>query len=200
LSSWPEALGASTALVAVAEIGDKTQLLSFVLAARLRRPVPIVAGILVATLANHALAGALGRWLAGHVADARLVTWVSGGAFIAFGLWMLKPDKPGAEPRLLRAGAFATTTVAFFFAEMADKTQFATVALGARFPDSLAAVVLGTTLGMLLANVPAVLMGQALAHRLPVERTRWVAAALFIATGVWTLLSSRAATLLARGL
>lgn len=181
-----EAFLTSTLLVGVAEIGDKTQLLSFVLAARLRRPWAIIAGILVATLANHALAGSLGAWLA-HLAGPAVMLWVTGLLFIGFGLWALHPDALDDDPRIHRAGAFVTALVAFFLAEMGDKTQFATVALAARF-DSLAAVVLGTTLGMMLANVPAVMLGERLAARLPMKAIRPAAAGLFILTGALALL------------
>lgn len=180
-----EAFTTSTLLVALAEIGDKTQLLSFVLAARLRKPWPIIWGILVATLANHALAGSLGVWLARLLPDGWL-TWIVGLTFIGFGLWALWPDKLEGEPAVHPAGAFVTTTIAFFLAEMGDKTQLATVALGARF-DSLVAVVTGTTLGMMIANVPAVLIGEALAKRFPLGAMRFVAAALFVVTGLVTL-------------
>ena len=182
-----EALFTSTVLVALAEIGDKTQLLSFVLAAKLRRPWAIMAGILVATLLNHALAGSLGvvvaRWLSPDTL--RLIVGLS---FIGFGLWTLKPDSLEGDPRLLRSGAFVTALVAFFLAEMGDKTQFATIALAARYRD-LAMVVLGTTLGMMIANVPAVLVGEALAHRVPMGVVRWIAAGLFVAVGAWTLVA-----------
>lgn len=187
--SWKpcmEALLTSTLLVAIAEIGDKTQLLSFVLAARLRKPVAIIAGIFVATLANHALAGTLGVWLS-KLADPGWLPWITGGAFILFGLWTLQPDSLDEDPNLLGASAFLTTTLAFFIAEMGDKTQFATIALGARF-DALIAVVAGTTIGMMLANIPAVLIGERLAHRLPLTTIRRIAAGLFILTGVWTIL------------
>lgn len=184
-----EAMLTSAALVAVAEIGDKTQLLSFVLAARLRKPGTIIAGILLATLLNHALAGTVGVWLAQLVAAAWL-PWLTGGLFIAFGLWALSPDALDGEPAMYRVGALVTTLVAFFIAEMGDKTQFATVTLAARFPGALVAVVLGTTLGMLLANVPAVLLGDRLLRRLPLRAIRWLAAACFILTGVWTLLGA----------
>jgi len=176
----------STVLVAIAETGDKTQLLSFVLAARLRRPWPIVAGILVATLANHALAGAAGAWLAGLVAP-QAVRWLTAAAFFAFGVWALFPDRYDGDPEADRRGAFVTTVVAFFLAEMGDKTQLATIALGARF-DALAAVVLGTTLGMMIANVPAVLIGERLASRVRMDIVRWVAAGLFFATGLLALM------------
>lgn len=182
-----QALLTSTALVAVAEIGDKTQLLSFVLAARLRRPLAIVAGIFAATIANHFLAAVVGTWVADAVPKPVLV-WIVGLSFILFGLWALKPDRLDDEPTLYRRGAFVTALVAFFLAEMGDKTQFATVALAARF-DNLAAVVLGTTVGMMIANVPAVWAGEKLAARIPLAPVRWTAAALFIALGAWTLLS-----------
>lgn len=183
-----EALLTSTLLVAVAEIGDKTQLLSFVLAARLRQPWAIIAGIFAATIANHALAGSLGAWLA-HLAGPGVMQWVTGVLFIGFGLWALHPDALDDDPKIHRAGAFVTTLIAFFIAEMGDKTQLATVALAARF-DSLAAVVLGTTLGMMLANVPAVMIGEKLAARLPMKAIRLSAAGLFILTGALTLLGS----------
>lgn len=176
----------STALVAVAETGDKTQLLSFVLAARLRRPWPIIWGILCATLANHALAGAAGAWLAAFAAP-ETVRWVTALAFFAFGIWALFPDRyDGGAPRG-SGGVFLTTLVCFFVAEMGDKTQLATVALGARY-DALAAVVLGTTLGMMIANVPAVFVGERLAERFPLALARKAAAGLFFATGALALL------------
>ncbi|MBL8385648.1 MAG: TMEM165/GDT1 family protein [Burkholderiales bacterium] len=180
-----DAFATSTVLVAVAEIGDKTQLLSFALAARYRRAWPIVCGILVATLANHALAGSLGVALAVHL-DPRLTVWLVGGSFLAFGIWALVPDRLESAPRPL-GGVFLTTTAAFFVAEMGDKTQLATVALGARHAMPVV-VTLGTTLGMMIANVPAVLLGGRLAERLPLHAMRYVASALFVATGAATLL------------
>jgi putative Ca2+/H+ antiporter (TMEM165/GDT1 family) len=180
-----QALLSSTLLVAVAEIGDKTQLLSFVLAARLRRPWPILAGILVATLANHALAGAFGNWIATLVPRHVLVIAV-GVLFIAFGFWALHPDALDDDPRIHRAGAFVTALVAFFLAEMGDKTQIATVALAARF-DALTQVVIGTTLGMMIANAPAVWLGEKLADRIPMRAVRIVAATLFVGFGLLTL-------------
>ncbi|MBL8504094.1 MAG: TMEM165/GDT1 family protein [Rhodocyclaceae bacterium] len=180
-----EAFLTSTVLVALAEIGDKTQLLSFVLAARLRKPGAIIAGIFVATLFNHALAGSVGVWLA-SLMPTRLLPWAIGLLFVGFGLWTLHPDSLDDNPKLHRAGAFVTATIAFFIAEMGDKTQLATVALGARF-DMLAAVVLGTTLGMLIANIPAVLVGEALAQKLPMKAIRHAAAAVFIVTGAVTI-------------
>ena len=181
-----EAFLTSTLLVAVAEIGDKTQLLSFVLAARLRKPGAIIAGIFVATVLNHALAGSVGVWLA-QLISPQWLPWITGMLFIGFGLWALHPDSLDDDPKMHRAGAFVTTTIAFFIAEMGDKTQLATVALGAQFQGTLVAVVMGTTIGMLLANVPAVLIGERLAQRLPLTAIRWTAAALFIATGALTI-------------
>ncbi len=180
-----EAFLTSTLLVALAEIGDKTQLLSFVLAARLRKPAAIVAGIFVATIANHALAGSAGVWLAKQISP-QVLPWATGLLFVGFGLWALHPDALDDDPKLHRAGAFVTAVIAFFLAEMGDKTQLATVALGARF-EALAAVVLGTTLGMLAANIPAVLVGEALAQKLPMKAIRFAAAGIFIATGIATI-------------
>lgn len=179
---------ASTLLVAVAEIGDKTQLLSFILAARLRRPWPIIWGILAATLANHALAGSAGAWLASLLSPAA-VRWITAAAFFAFGIWALVPDKYEYAGSAHARGAFATTLVAFFIAEMGDKTQLATVALGARY-DVLWAVVLGTTAGMMVANVPAVLIGERLASRIRMDLVRTVAAGLFFVTGVVALVGT----------
>jgi putative Ca2+/H+ antiporter (TMEM165/GDT1 family) len=180
-----EALLTSIVLVAVAEIGDKTQLLSFVLAARLRKPWPIIGGILLATLANHALAGWVGSLLTGWVPPTTLA-WIVGLSFIAFGLWALHRDSLDDSPRLHRAGAFVTAFIAFFLAEMGDKTQFATVALAARF-DALSLVVIGTTIGMMLANVPAVWIGEKLALKIPMDTVRILAAFLFIIVGILTI-------------
>lgn len=182
-----EAFLTSTAIVAVAEMGDKTQLLSFVLAARFRRPWPIIAGILLATLANHFLAGAVGAWVATWIAP-QVLRWVVAISFFAFGLWALKPDELEEDPAMPSAGVFLTTLVVFFLVEMGDKTQLATVALAARY-ESLVAVVLGTTLGMLVANAPAVWMGEKLAHRVNMRAMRWVAAALFWVLGIATLVA-----------
>ncbi|MGB7543204.1 MAG: TMEM165/GDT1 family protein [Burkholderiales bacterium] len=181
-----EALFTSILLVAVAEIGDKTQLLSFALTARLREPRAIILGILVATLANHALAATAGVWLAALVSPTAL-RYGAAGLFFAFGLWALRPDKLEQVPAAHAAGVFATALAAFFIAEMGDKTQLATVALAARF-QSLATVVAGTTLGMMIANVPAVLVGEKLAERIPLGFVRWLAAGLFILTGLASLL------------
>ncbi|MQY51179.1 TMEM165/GDT1 family protein [Rhodocyclus tenuis] len=182
-----EAFLTSGLIVALAEIGDKTQLLSFVLAARLRRPGAIIAGIFVATLANHGLAGSLGAWIASWFSPQTL-RWSTGIIFLVFALWTLRPDTldENDTPQVGKAGAFVTTLIAFFLAEMGDKTQFATIALAARFND-LAWVVVGTTLGMMLANVPAVLLGERLAGRLPLDAIRWTAAGVFSITGLLTL-------------
>jgi putative Ca2+/H+ antiporter (TMEM165/GDT1 family) len=184
-----EALLVSTGLVAIGEIGDKTQLLSLVLAARYRRPWPIVAGILVATLANHALAGWLGNWVRG-VVPADVLRWLLAASFFAVALWALKPDTLDDErtPEAGRWGVFGVTVVAFFLAEMGDKTQIATVMLAAKF-DALAAVVVGTTLGMLIANVPVVFAGKLAADRIPFKAIRIVAAAIFAAIGAWVLVA-----------
>ena len=184
-----EAFLTSATLVAIAEIGDKTQLLSFVLAAQLRKPLAIIAGIFVATILNHALAGSVGVWLAQLIAP-HWLPWIIGSVFIAFGLWALHPDSLDEDPKIHPAGAFVTTTIAFFIAEMGDKTQFATVALGAQFQGALFAVVMGTTLGMMLANVPAVIVGEKLAKRLPLNIIRWIAAGVFITTGVVAMLGA----------
>ena len=181
-----EAFLVSTALVALAEMGDKTQLLAFVLAARLKRKGAIACGILVATLANHFLAGWVGAWLATLVAP-RTLRWIVAISFFIFGLWALKPDKLESEREYSSRSAFVTTLVSFFFVEMGDKTQLATVALAARF-DALAAVVAGTTLGMMVANVPAVWLGEALAQRVNMQVMRWIAATLFVTLGVVTLI------------
>jgi len=181
-----EAFLVSLSVVALAEMGDKTQLLAFALAAKLRHRVPIVLGILVATLANHFLAGWIGVWLVTLVAPGTL-RWIVAASFVVFGLWTLKPDELEGQRELRGAGVFVTTVVSFFLVEIGDKTQLATVALAARF-DSLVPVVMGTTLGMMIADVPAVWMGEALAHRVNVRWMRWVAAALFIVLGALTLL------------
>lgn len=178
----------STALVALAEMGDKTQLLSLVLAARFRKPWPIVAGILVATLVNHALAGALGaavtQWLGPD-----LLRWIVGGSFLAMAAWMLIPDKLDEDEvaKGPRFGVFGTTVIAFFLAEMGDKTQVATVVLAARF-DAWAAVVAGTTLGMLLANAPVVWFGDRIVRRVPIRAVHVVSALVFAGLGAAVLL------------
>jgi len=184
-----DAFLSSTALVALAEIGDKTQLLALVLAARFRKPVPIVLGILIATLANHALAALVGASAAAWLDGPWFGTAVAIG-FIAMGLWTLVPDKLDEDHAPRSAGsAFATTLVSFFLVEIGDKTQIATIALGARYGD-VAAVTAGTTLGMMLANVPVVLAGDALIRRIPLKAVRIAAAALFVAMGAWLLSNS----------
>lgn len=184
-----EAFLVSTGIVALAEIGDKTQLLSLVLAARFRKPWPIVLGILVATLANHALAGAVGAWVT-QVLGPDTLRWVLGLSFIAMAAWMLVPDKLDEDEadRVPRLGVFGTTVVAFFLAEMGDKTQVATVMLAARF-DAWAAVVAGTTLGMMLANAPVVWFGERITRRLPVRAVHVVGALVFLVLGVLAIVA-----------
>jgi putative Ca2+/H+ antiporter (TMEM165/GDT1 family) len=177
----------STGVVALAEVGDKTQLLSFLLAARFRRPIPIILGILVATLLNHGLAGAVGTWITALLSP-EVLRWVLGLSFIAMAVWMLVPDEVDAPANdLARFGVFGTTLIAFFLAEMGDKTQVATVALAAQY-GNLLWVVLGTTLGMMIANVPAVYFGERIAQRMPVRLVHAVAAAVFALLGIAVLL------------
>ena len=176
----------STGAVALAEIGDKTQLLALLLAARFRRPRAIIAGILVATLLNHALAG----WLGALVADwltPGVLRWIVAGSFAAIALWTLKPDQIDDQQPLPARGAFIATTVAFFLAEIGDKTQVATVLLAAKY-SPLWEVVIGTTAGMLLANVPVVLLGSRFADRLPLRSARLLAAVVFAGLAVWVAL------------
>lgn len=187
MHSHMEAFLVSTGIVALAEMGDKTQLLSLVLAARYRKPWPIVLGILVATLANHALAGAVGAWVT-TVLGPDVLRWVLGGSFIAMAVWMLIPDKldgdeGGSAPRF---GVFGTTVIAFFIAEMGDKTQIATVMLAAQY-NAWAWVVAGTTLGMMLANAPVVWFGERITRRVPIRLVHVVSAVIFLALGVLAL-------------
>ena len=177
----------SAGVVALGEMGDKTQLLAIVLAATFRRPLPIIAGILVATLANHAAAGAVGGWLL-HALGPDVLRWLVGLSFLAIAAWMLVPDDIDAEAaqRDGRLGVFGTTVIAFFLTEMGDKTQVATVALAARFPD-LVQVVLGTTFGMMLANVPAVFLGDRIVRKVSMRWVHAIAAAIFAALGLLTL-------------
>ncbi|MFT7772413.1 TMEM165/GDT1 family protein [Roseateles sp.] len=184
-----EAFLVSTGVVALGEMGDKTQLLAIVLAAAFRRPWPIIAGIFVATLVNHAAAGAVGGWVA-QAMGPDVLRWVIGLSFLGMAGWMLIPDKLDDDDTRLsqRFGVFGTTVVAFFLAEMGDKTQIATVALAARYTD-LVQVVLGTTLGMMLANVPAVFLGDRIAKRVSMRLVHGVAAAIFAVLGVLTLLN-----------
>jgi putative Ca2+/H+ antiporter (TMEM165/GDT1 family) len=182
-----EAFLVSTGAVAIAEIGDKTQLLAFVLAARFRKPLPIIAGIIVATLFNHALAGALGTWLVAVIGPDAL-RWILGGSFLAMAAWALLPDKcDDAQAHGARQwGVFGTTLVAFFLAEMGDKTQLATVALAAKYASPVA-VITGTTLGMLIANAPAVLFGERVLARVSLRLVRIGAASVFALIGIATL-------------
>lgn len=181
-----EALFTSTAVVALAEIGDKTQLLAILLAARFGRPVPIILGILVATLANHALAALLGA-SAAALLDSPVFRYAIGLSFVAMAAWTLIPDKfDDDEAPKPRFGAFLTTLVAFFLVEMGDKTQVATIALGAQYQNVLA-VTAGTTLGMMIANVPAIFLGNELLKRVDLAKVRVVAAALFLVIGLWVL-------------
>ncbi|RPI74532.1 MAG: TMEM165/GDT1 family protein [Desulfobacteraceae bacterium] len=180
-----EALFVSTLIVAIAEMGDKTQLLSFVLAAKFKQKTPIILGILAATLANHFLAGYVGAWLARLISPTAM-QWMVAVSFIVFGFWALIPDKFDENKKLRNAGVFTTTLIAFFLVEMGDKTQLATIALAARY-DSLVAVVIGTTLGMMIANVPAVWIGEVLAHRINMKIMRWIAAGLFFLLGILAL-------------
>ncbi len=182
-----EALLWSTGVVALGEMGDKTQLLALALAARFKRPWPIVAGIAVATSVNHALAGALGHWVAWWL-GADVLRWVVGLGFLAMAAWMLVPDRVDADEadRASGFGVFAVTTVAFFLAEMGDKTQLATVALAARYPE-LVAVVLGTTIGLMLANVPVVFVGDRLLRRVSMPLLHRLAALLFALMGALAL-------------
>lgn len=184
-----EAFLVSTGIVALAEIGDKTQLLAFILAAKFRKPLPIIIGILVATLANHSFAGALGSWITSLMGP-EIMRWVLGVSFIGMAIWTLIPDKfEEDDTRVARFGVFGTTVIAFFLAEMGDKTQVATVALAAQY-HAFYSVVAGTTLGMMIANVPAVLLGDQIAGRIPVRVVHSLAAAIFAILGVATLLGA----------
>lgn len=181
-----EALFTSTVVVALAEIGDKTQLLAILLATRFKRPLPIILGILVATLANHALAALLGAQAAAFL-DSDIFRYVIGASFVAMAAWTLIPDKfEDDDAPKSHAGAFMTTLVAFFLVEMGDKTQVATIALGARFHDVFT-VTAGTTLGMMIANVPAIFLGHELLKRVDLNKVRMIAAALFLVIGLWVL-------------
>ena len=181
-----EAFFVSVAVVALGEIGDKTQLLALILAARFRRPWPINAGILVATLANHTLAGLVGNWIRA-VVPADVLRWLVALSFFAVAAWALKPDRLDDEKTpATPLGVFGVTVVAFFLAEMGDKTQVATIVLAARF-DALAAVIVGTTVGMLIANVPVVFAGKLAAERTPFKAVRIAAALVFATLGAWVL-------------
>ena len=184
-----EAFFISTAIVALAEMGDKTQLLALVLAARFRKPWPIVLGILVATLANHALAGAVGAWVTTFVGP-QVLRWVLGASFIGMAIWMLIPDKldAGEAEGTPRWGVFGTTLVAFFLAEMGDKTQIATVMLAAQY-NAYLWVVAGTTLGMMIANAPVVWLGERITRRVPIRAVHVVSAVIFLGLGLLALLA-----------
>ena len=186
-----EALLVSTGVVALAEIGDKTQLLAFVLAARFKAPRPIILGILLATLANHGVAGALGAWITTLLSPA-LLRWLLGLGFLAMAIWVLVPDKleNTDASTATRWGVLGTTFVTFFLAEMGDKTQIATVALAAHYTLPVV-VVIGTTAGMLLANVPAVFAGERLSTKIPMRLIRGIAALLFALLGLFTLFGER---------
>lgn len=187
-----EAFLISTGIVGLAEIGDKTQLLAFLLAAKFRRPLPIVLAIFVATIANHAFAAAVGAWITSMLGP-DVLRWVLGVSFLAMAAWTLIPDKLDEdETKLAKYGVFLTTLIAFFMAEMGDKTQVATVALAARYHD-IYSVVLGTTFGMMLANVPAVYLGDRIANRVPLHLVHGIAALVFAVLGVATLLGAGAA-------
>lgn len=185
-----EAFLVSTGLVALGEMGDKTQLLAILLAVKFRKPWPIVSGILVATLINHALAGAAGQWVAQTI-DPQWLRWIIGVSFLAMALWMLVPDQIDQNlgpPRGWHLGVFGSTVVAFFLAEMGDKTQIATVALAARY-EMTVVVVIGTTLGMMIANVPAVWLGERIAQKFSMRLVHIVSAIIFAILGVLTLLN-----------
>jgi putative Ca2+/H+ antiporter (TMEM165/GDT1 family) len=183
-----QSIAVSTGVVALAEIGDKTQLLAFVLAARFKKPIPIIAGILIATLINHGLAGALGAWITSALSP-EVLRWALGASFIAMAAWTLIPDKIDEEETQVvsRYGVFSATLITFFLAEMGDKTQIATVALAAHFAQPLM-VVIGTTLGMLIADVPAVFIGDRIAEKIPMRLVHAIAATVFLALGIATLM------------
>lgn len=187
-----ESLLVSTGVVALAEMGDKTQLLAFILAARFRKPVPIILGILCATLVNHALAGALGAWITTTISP-EVLRWVLGLSFLGMALWTLIPDEIEAEETQIaqRLGVFGATLVSFFLAEMGDKTQIATVAMAVHYATPVL-VVAGTTLGMLIADVPAVFIGDRLAAKIPMKLVHSIAAAIFALLGLATLLGAGA--------
>jgi putative Ca2+/H+ antiporter (TMEM165/GDT1 family) len=187
-----ESLFVSTGVVALAEIGDKTQLLAFILAARFKKPVPIILGILVATLINHGLAGALGAWITSAVTP-EILRWVLGLSFIGMAIWTMIPDKIEEEETKCaqKFGVFGATLITFFLAEMGDKTQIATVAMAAHYAAPLL-VVIGTTLGMLIADVPAVLVGDKLANKIPMKLVHSIAAAIFAILGIATLFGAGA--------
>jgi putative Ca2+/H+ antiporter (TMEM165/GDT1 family) len=182
-----EAMMVSTGVVTLAEMGDKTQLLAFLLAARFKKPIPIILGILIATLLNHGLAGALGTWIT-TILSPELLRWLLGLSFLGMAFWILIPDKidDTDQPNIARYGVFITTLVTFFLAEIGDKTQIATVALAANYSAPIT-VVIGTTLGMMLADVPAVFLGSSFAKRLPLRLIHLIAAGIFAVLGLLVL-------------
>jgi putative Ca2+/H+ antiporter (TMEM165/GDT1 family) len=185
-----ESLLVSTGVVALAEIGDKTQLLAFILAARFKKPVPIILGILGATVINHGLAGALGAWITSIVTP-EILRWVLGASFIGMAIWTMIPDEIEEDETKVakRFGVFGATLIAFFLAEMGDKTQIATIALAAHYANPIW-VVIGTTLGMLIADVPAVFVGDKLASKIPMKLVHTIAAAIFALLGIATMLGA----------
>lgn len=190
LGTLMEPLLVSTGVVALAEIGDKTQLLAFILAARFKKPVPIILGILAATIVNHGLAGALGAWITSAISP-EILRWVLGLSFIGMAVWTMIPDKIEDEETqvAMKFGVFGATSITFFLAEMGDKTQIATVAMVAHYAAPLM-VVMGTTLGMLVADVPAVFLGDKFANKIPMKLVHSIAAAIFALLGIATLLGA----------
>lgn len=185
-----ESLFVSTGVVALAEIGDKTQLLAFILAARFKKPLPIILGIFLATVVNHGLAGALGAWITASISP-EVLRWVLGLSFIGMAIWTMIPDKIEEEETQIakKFGVFGATLITFFLAEMGDKTQIATVAMAAHYATPLM-VVIGTTAGMLIADVPAVFAGDKLANKIPMKLVHSIAAAIFALLGIATLLGA----------
>lgn len=183
-----ESIFVSTGIVALAEIGDKTQLLAFLLAARFKKPIPIILGILFATILNHGFAGAIGAFIV-KILNPEILRWILGFSFIAMAAWTLIPDKIDEEEANIatKFGVFGATLIAFFFAEMGDKTQIATIAMAAKFPDPIL-VVIGTTLGMLIADVPAVFVGDKFSSKISMKLVRTIAAIVFAILGLMTLL------------
>ena len=182
-----EALFLSACLVALAEIGDKTQLLAFLLAARFKKPIPIIIGILVATVINHSIAGFVGAWITSHV-DPVMLRWVLGGSFIAMAIWTLIPDEIEEDEKIIAShfGVFGATAITFFLAETGDKTQVATVAMAAHYSEPVF-VVVGTTIGMLIADIPAVFVGDKFASKIPMRIVHAVASTLFVGLGAATI-------------
>jgi putative Ca2+/H+ antiporter (TMEM165/GDT1 family) len=183
-----EAMMVSTGVVTLAEMGDKTQLLAFLLAARFKKPIPIIAGIFIATILNHGLAGLLGTWITSLLSP-ELLRWILGISFLGMAVWTLIPDKidEDEQPKVAESGVFIATLIAFFLAEIGDKTQIATVALAASYSSPIT-VVMGTTLGMMLADVPAVFLGNKFAQKLPLKLIHTLAAAIFAILGILILI------------